>query len=100
MRHGQTRAPGCLLVVAAAGYGKTASLEAATGDSISAYHRAADVFDRLTGPDATIALAHVGGRPVAHLVIDDLCRLSAQAQTELTRALATLPPGIRTSLAA
>jgi DNA-binding SARP family transcriptional activator len=78
------RPPGCLLVVAAAGYGKTTALET---DGPAAYYAAADLVGSL--PDITTAC----------LAVDDLDRLASRDQVRLLRALSDLNGPTRISLA-
>jgi DNA-binding SARP family transcriptional activator len=86
-----TRTQGCLLLVAAAGYGKTDALAAAYADGPVAYHRARDLARDPAGSP------HVDpdGAPVAHVVVDDLAELSPTAQLTVARALARVPDEVR-----
>ncbi|WP_345541952.1 tetratricopeptide repeat protein, partial [Phytohabitans rumicis] len=81
-------ASGSLLVVAAAGYGKTTALEAACADGQTAYVTASDLLGG----------AAVGGT-VGHVAVDDACRLDPPRQVRLARLLAAFPGHVRVSVA-
>ncbi|HYN94376.1 MAG TPA: hypothetical protein VES42_11060, partial [Pilimelia sp.] len=86
------RRAGCLLIVAAAGYGKTTALEAAAGPGATAYHHAA----ALAGWAALPALDPA----VTHLAVDGLCALPPPQQVAVARLLAAVPDRIAVSVAA
>jgi DNA-binding SARP family transcriptional activator/tetratricopeptide (TPR) repeat protein len=88
--------PARLLIIAAAGYGKTTALETEVGDGAT-YHRAVELAPLLGDADPFRAATE---DPPDHVRIDDLCQLSAAAQHRLMQALGALPPDIRISLAA
>ena len=88
--------PTRVLIIAAAGYGKTAALEADAG-AAARYHRAVDLVAAPGQPDLLRALAE---EPPEHVVVDDLCQLPAAGQQRVLKTLAGLPPDVRLSLAA
>ncbi len=88
------RTEACLLLVAAAGYGKTNALDDAYADGPVAHHRARDLVAHAT---PTPHLDPDGG-PAAHVVVDDLAELTPAQQLALARAMATIPDGVRVSL--
>jgi len=81
------REPTRLLVVAAAGYGKTTALEAALGDGDSC-HQADDLL-------RSLAVLPPGDR----LYVDHLERLSIAQQEDLMRRLARLGPDVQLTVA-
>ena len=87
--------PARVVIIAAAGYGKTTALEADCASGAT-YHRAVDLAPALGGEDP---FGPTEPRP-EHLRIDDLCELSPAAQHRLMQALDALPPDVRISLAA
>jgi DNA-binding SARP family transcriptional activator len=98
-RHGASenetaRTEACLLLIAAAGYGKTNSLDDAYADGPVAYHRARDL---VAHPAPTPHLDPDGG-PAAHVVVDDLAELTPAQQLALARTIAAIPDGVRVSL--
>lgn len=93
------RRPARRLIVAAAGYGKTAALEAELGVGV-AYHCAAGLAARVSRDGPGVLTASEPGAPPAHLLIDDVCRLPEAAQCQLVQAVSALPPGVRVTMAA
>ncbi|BEL05672.1 hypothetical protein Q0Z83_038630 [Actinoplanes sichuanensis] len=87
----QARRRRCFVYVAAAGYGKTTTLEALCADGAGTY-RTAEAL--LAAP-----YRHPQSNP-ARLVVDDLCALPVPAQRRLARDLATLPADVELWLAA
>lgn len=88
--------PTRLLIVAAAGYGKTVALEVDSEDG-AIYYRAADLAATLG--DGGLRRTTADASP-EQLVVDDLCQLSLAAQHQLMQALGALPSDVRISLAA
>lgn len=88
-------APARVLIIAAAGYGKTTALEADSTEGAT-YHRAVDLGSVLDPKDL---FAH-SEDALGHIRIDDLCALSPASQHRLMAALGALPPDVRISLAA
>jgi DNA-binding SARP family transcriptional activator len=84
----------CLLLVAAAGYGKTNALDDAYADGPVAYHRARD----LIAHGARIAHLDPDDGPAAHVVVDDLAELTGTQQLALAKAVTAIPDGVRVSL--
>ncbi|GIF42291.1 tetratricopeptide repeat protein [Actinoplanes xinjiangensis] len=85
------RAGRCFIYVAAAGYGKTTTLEALCADGAGTYWTA----------EALLAAPYDHPQAaVARVVVDDLCALSGPAQRHLARELATLPADAEIWLAA
>lgn len=92
-----SRPPGCLLLVAAAGFGKTAALG---GDGRSAVYSAPTLVDRVAGLDWTPLLVDSEGVPVDRLGVDDLSEVPAREQLRLARGLAGLADRVRITVAA
>jgi DNA-binding SARP family transcriptional activator/ATP/maltotriose-dependent transcriptional regulator MalT len=84
----------CLLLVAAAGYGKTNALDDAYADGPVAYHRARD----LVAHAAPTPHLDPDGGPAAHVVVDDLAELTPAQQLALAKVTTTIPDGVRVSL--
>ncbi len=87
-----TRRRGCLLLVAASGYGKTTALEAGCADGSTTYLTAPTLTD---GDARRLSASGVGG----HLAVDDVCALPAPAQVRLLGHLDSLPADVTYSLA-
>lgn len=99
MAAARRRTRGCLLYVAAAGYGKTTALEAIPGDGATAWYSGAELLTWLARPTAGGLHRPPGRPPAGHVVIDDLPTLPAAALPRLARALDDVPDQVRVSLA-
>lgn len=91
------RRPRGLLVVAAAGYGKTTFLEGLDDGAPVCVRAAAELAG--TEPAGWLTAAPGGSGPADHLVIDDVGDLPQREQLALARAAATLPGSLQVSLA-
>ncbi|CCH18702.1 BTAD domain-containing putative transcriptional regulator [Micromonospora lupini] len=80
-----------LMLVAAAGYGKTTALEAAGGDGPTVCHRALDLLD---------AAARTENPPPGRVLVDEVSALAAPDQLALVRLLTALPGRPAVTLAA
>ncbi|MEK8105301.1 hypothetical protein NKG94_09120 [Micromonospora sp. M12] len=81
-----------MLLVAAAGYGKTTALENTGGDAPTACHRATDLID---------TASHVANpHPPARVAVDEVSTLSDADQLTLVRLLGALPGQPAVTLAA
>ncbi|MEU4243433.1 tetratricopeptide repeat protein [Actinoplanes sp. NPDC026619] len=90
--HALLRTHGCRLIVAAAGYGKTAFLRTGSDEGPVAYHSAAGTLpDRLAVDSA--------GTPAALVVIDDAGALGPAARLRLAATLRALPDTVQICLA-
>jgi DNA-binding SARP family transcriptional activator/ATP/maltotriose-dependent transcriptional regulator MalT len=87
-----TRSRGCVLLVAASGYGKTTALEAGCADGSTTYLTAPTLTD---GDSWRLRALGAGG----HLAVDDVCALPAPAQVRLLGHLGSLPAGVTLTLA-
>jgi len=90
---GTARTGDCVLVIAAAGYGKSTALEGLVTDSGNARVVAARALS-----DQLDTVAGTAGRR-GHLVVDDLEELADHDQRLLFAALATLPSSVQLSMA-
>ncbi|MFF0155052.1 BTAD domain-containing putative transcriptional regulator [Micromonospora sp. NPDC005203] len=90
----RTRPPRWLILVAAAGYGKTTALETIGGDAPTACHLAADLLDALSQPGPP------GAYPLARVAVDEMSALTADDQLALVRLLSALPGRPAVTLAA
>ena len=90
---GTARTGDCVLVIAAAGYGKSTALEGLVTDSGNARVVAARAL-----MDQLDTVAGTAGRR-GHLVVDDLEELADHDQGLLLAALATLPSSVQLSMA-
>lgn len=92
------RSPSRLLIVAAAGYGKTTALQEMAGVA-GTYRHAADLVARRKEGDDVDGLRSEGeAAPV--LLVDDACALAAPDQYRLLQFLDGLPASVRVVLAA
>ncbi|WP_433111249.1 hypothetical protein [Micromonospora sp. CA-246542] len=91
----RTRAQRWLLLVAAAGYGKSTALEAIGGDGPTACHRAADLIDALSHPTGPS-----DADPPARIAVDEVSALTGDEQLALVRLLGALPGQPAVTLAA
>ncbi|WP_433796675.1 tetratricopeptide repeat protein [Actinoplanes sp. CA-252034] len=85
------RAGRCLIYVAAAGYGKSTTLETLCADGAGTYWTAEALLARPYRDPRTAG---------ARVVVDDLCALPGPAQRQLARDLAELPAEVELWLAA
>ncbi|WCN78640.1 tetratricopeptide repeat protein [Micromonospora sp. LH3U1] len=85
-----------LMLVAAAGYGKTTALETIGGDGPTACHRATDLIEV-----ASLATSPpTGARPLARVAVDEVSALTDDDQLTLVRLLTALPGQPAVTLAA
>ncbi|MGC4814349.1 BTAD domain-containing putative transcriptional regulator [Micromonospora sp. DT228] len=91
----RTPAQRWLLLVAAAGYGKSTALETIGGDGPTTWHRATDLIDALSQPTSS-SDAH----PPARVAVDEVSALNEDDQLALVRLLGALPGQPAVTLAA
>lgn len=85
-----------LMLVAAAGYGKTTALETVGGDEPTACHRATDLIDAATHANSP----PTGTQPPIRVAVDEVSALSGDDQLALVRWLGALPGQPAVTLAA
>src|SRR4051812_19641231 len=93
-----SRVKTCLLVVAAAGDGKTTAVEPDPADGRTLYLSAAEALDRPSRDGALSLTLGPSGLTGAHIVVDDFDAIPASAQTTVLRRLARLPDAVQLSL--
>ncbi|MEU8183678.1 BTAD domain-containing putative transcriptional regulator [Micromonospora sp. NPDC049044] len=91
----RTRPQRWLMLVAAAGYGKTTALETIGGDGPSACHLATDLIDALSHPTNPSA-----AYPLARVAVDEVSALTEDDQLALIRLLSAWPGQPAVTLAA
>jgi DNA-binding SARP family transcriptional activator/tetratricopeptide (TPR) repeat protein len=94
LRYPPDRRPRCVLVVAAAGYGKTTALRAAVGSATATWLPAADLPELLAG-----GLPDVAARGAQWVVLDDLPQLSGDLTRRLLAGAARLAEPVSIALA-
>ncbi len=89
----------CLLLIAAAGYGKTTAIEPEPTDDHALFLTARQALDRVTADVRPGRWTSPSGAPASHVIVDDVDQLAAPEQAALTRSLAELPASVHLTLA-